>query len=199
MRVVNTYNQVDTKALSKVKLIVVLRDPVSRELSQYNHKRSEYLTNPTSNAWYSDIAYANNNTLMSFEEYSKQVLVHHLADKHWKSDGKYIDHLREWISYVRREQMLILSYDEVQEAPQVTQKRIQEFLGADLTGRLEVESKRKSKAETREVPPMAREVLEPIFEAKNLELYKFLDQHNGPSMEQYPFPRFTSDLAAQTQ
>jgi len=58
---------------------------------------------------------------------------------------------------------------------------------------------RKAKKETREVPPMSRKVLDPLFKATNLELYKFLDQHDGPSMEQYPFPRFTSDLAAQTQ
>jgi len=192
-RVFDTYKRVGTESLSGLKLIVILRDPTSRELSLYNHKKTEYLKNQKNNEWYSDVADANSNTLMSFEEYSRHVLVDRLSNQFWESEGKYIDYLKQWMSFFRREQMLILSYDEVREDPKVAQRRIELFLGVEFMGHLQ-----ESDQKTTEAPPMARKVLDPLFEEKNLELYKFLDQHNGPSMEQYPFPRFKSDLATQT-
>jgi len=196
-RVYDTYNQVGgIEALSKVKLIAILRDPISREMSLYNHKRMKYLesckTNScNNNAWYSDVAFADTNAAMSFEEYSKHVLAGQLSNQFWKCDGKYIDHLKHWMSYFDRKQLLVLSYTEIQEAPEVAERRVQEFLGAKFEGHLKVENE--SKDQSRAVPQMARKVLDPFFEEKNLELYKFLDEYPGPSMEQHPFPRFTSE------
>ena len=196
-RVYETYSQVGgINALSKVKLIAILRDPISREMSLYNHKRMAYLESCKSNAcngnaWYSDIALADNNTAMSFEEYSENVLAGQLSNHFWKCDGKYVDHLKHWMSYFDRKQLLVLSYTEVQEAPEVAQRRVQEFLGAKFPGRLKAENE--SENESTEVPPMAKKILDPLFEEKNLELFNFLDKYPGPPMEQYPFPRFTNE------
>ena len=192
-RVFNTYNQVGTEARSNLKLIVVLRDPVSREQSFYDFKRTEYLLNQESNAWYSDVVNANNGALMSFEEYSKNVLASQLSDQFWSCDGKYIDHLKQWMSHFRREQMLMLNYVEVRTAPEVAQRRIQEFLEAEFMGHLDEEINQENEGTAAEVPSIARKVLDPLFEKKNLELYRFLDKYPGPPMEQRPFPHFASE------
>ena len=198
-RVYDTYNRVGgAEALSQVKLIVILRDPISREMSLYNHKRIEYLKSCESNgcnrnAWFSDMASADNNRAMSFEEYSEHVLAGQLSDQFWKSDGKYIDHLVHWMSYFARKQLLVLSYTEIQEAPDTAQGRVQDFLGEDFLGHLQLENELKNEQKTRKVPPMARKVLDSFFKEKNLELYRFLDEYPGPPMEQRPFPRFDSD------
>ena len=196
-RVYDTYIQVGgIKALSKVKLIVIIRDPISREMSLFNQKRMAYLESCNGNAcninaWYSDIAFPNNNTAMPFEEYSEHVLVGQLSNQFWKCDGKYIDHLKHWMFYFDRKQLLVLSYAEVHEAPEVAQWRVQEFLGVKFPGHLRAEHESEKKA--REVPPMVKKVLDPLFKEKNLDLFKFLDKYPGPSMEQRPFPRFTSE------
>jgi len=194
--VYDTYSQAGTEALTKVKLIVILREPVSREMSLYNHKRAVYLTKMASNAWYSDVAFANNNTVMSFEEYTKRVLTRSLYSKHMIPTGKYVDHLKQWMLYFERKKLLVLSYDEVKEAPEMAQSRIREFLGAGLSGALRQANTNQDEKKASVVPVVARQLLDPIFKKKNLELYEFLDQHPGPSMEQHPFPRFTSDLAS---
>ena len=129
---------------------------------------------------------------MSFEEYSKHALVGQLSDQCWKCDGKYIDRLKQWISHFWRNQMLMLSYVEVQKAPEVAQRRIQEFLGADFMGRLKGEKDQESWKNMEEMPQKARTVLDSFFREKNLELYKFLDKYPGPLMEQHPFPHFIS-------
>ena len=198
-RVYDTYSQIGgIEALSKVKLIAILRDPASREMSLYNHKRMAYLESCesngcTSSAWYSDIAFDDNTTTMSFEEYSENVLAGQLSNQFWKCDGKYIDHLKQWMSYFKREQLLLLSYAEIQEEPETAQRRVQEFLGRSFTGYLKLEKNQGNEKEIKEVPPMARKILDPFFREKNLELFEFLEKYPGPSMEQRPFPRFASE------
>ena len=198
-RVHETYAQVGTEVLSKVKLIVILREPVSRELSLYNQKKAEYLNKQRSLLWYNDIAFANNHTVMSFEEYSKRVLAGRLSNQLWRPVGKYVDHLKQWMLYFEREQLLVLSYDEVLDAPDMAQWRIRKFLGTEFSGALRHEHAAGEGDEVRAVPVMARQTLDSIFKEKNLELYEFLDQHPGPSMEEYPFPRFTNDLPSESK
>ena len=102
-RVYDTYSEVGgIKALSKVKLIAILRDPISREMSLYDHKKMLYRQSCTINgcnndAWFSDIAFADINTPMTFEKYSEHVLAGRLSNQFWKCDGKYIDHLMHWM------------------------------------------------------------------------------------------------------
>lgn len=71
--VYSIYNQ--TKGGSSLKIIVILREPVSRELSLYNHKKFEYTgkKNETPfNQWINDVA-SPDGTVMSFDNYTKNV------------------------------------------------------------------------------------------------------------------------------
>lgn len=83
--------------------------------------------------------------------------------------------------------MLLLDFDELQDTPEKVQWRIRQFLGKDVPGEL---PRLRGKTKTTRVPRLASQVLEPIFEVKNQELYQFLDLYPGPWMEARPFPRF---------
>jgi len=168
----DVYNNAGADALSKLKLIVILREPISRELSWYNHKYFyAHGSGPT------------------FERHSELVLKG-IPDTHWTSLGRYVDHLKKFASFVNRDSILVLSYDELKNDPEKVQWRIQQFLGREFPGKLATINTHDDPNKLKEVSASARQMLEPYFGGKNEELFEFLDTHSGPPMEQRPFPRF---------
>jgi hypothetical protein len=166
-RVHKVYKKVGGDLLSSLKLIVILREPVSRLRSLHHMKTA-----------------LKEITVMTFDQYSERVS---------KSDilyGKYVDHLRKWVDLFSRDQLLVLSYDEVQEDPDKVQWRIQEFVGGSLPGKLSRVNFNTQGNKTKTISSHASRILGPLFEVKNDELYEFLDSDHGPSMQQYPFPHF---------
>lgn len=95
-RVRDMYAEAGSDSFSSLKIIVVLREPVSREYSLYRNKKDAFIRAPDTNAWFGDIAFANG-TVMSFEQYSENVLKEQISNRSWKSTGKYIDHVRRWV------------------------------------------------------------------------------------------------------
>lgn len=176
------------EALSDLGLIVILREPISRELSRYNHMKQEFLaTTGDMTSWFSNVAFANG-TVMSFDRYVDTVLAPNIFKDSWRWMSKYVDNLRRWIELFDRNKLLVLSYDELQQDPESVQWRIKEFLGCKFTGELR---RRNSKGKyNASVSECVRRALGPRFAAKNEELYQFLEKHPGPWMEQRPFPRF---------
>lgn len=204
--------------LASLKLMVVLREPVSREFSLYNHKKrevrkitqfscvgapslinntnrfrfalniSKFLETHDEHSWFSDVAV--NGTVMSFESFASTVLKRRISTK-WRIVSKYVDFLKRWVELFGRQQLLVLSYDELQDNPNATQKRIESFLGKELPGklpRLNTKTGNGGSASLRN----ANQILGPIFDKKNQELYDLLEKYPGPSMEQRPFPRFAT-------
>jgi len=164
-------------ALSNLKLIVVLREPISRELSLCNHKIANRAGDP-----------------ITFEKHADSV-VREIPNPRWASTGKYVDHLKKFVSFLprRREQLLVLSYDEMKSDPEMVQWRIHEFLGRKFvpTGSgLPKLNTLDNPNKLKEVSLLARQMLAPLFRDKNEELYEFLETYRGPWMEQRPFPRF---------
>eukprot|EP00584_Thalassiosira_punctigera_P008699 CAMPEP_0172540804 /NCGR_PEP_ID=MMETSP1067-20121228/11732_1 /TAXON_ID=265564 ORGANISM="Thalassiosira punctigera, Strain Tpunct2005C2" /NCGR_SAMPLE_ID=MMETSP1067 /ASSEMBLY_ACC=CAM_ASM_000444 /LENGTH=348 /DNA_ID=CAMNT_0013326721 /DNA_START=153 /DNA_END=1199 /DNA_ORIENTATION=+ len=170
-RIAEVYANAGPEALSKLKLMVILREPISRELSLYNHM----------------IFYGHEG--LTFEQHAVSIRKGK-GNPHWVSTGKYVNHLKKFASFLSREQILVLSYDEVRTDPKKTQWRIQQFLGGEFPGELETLNTHENPNKLRVVSPKARKVLGRMFEKKNEELYEFLETNPGPWMEQRPFPRF---------
>ena len=189
-RVYRTYTdeKAQISAIKNLKLICILREPISRELSWYNHKLSLVLNGRSDMGFAKDIVHANS-TIKTFDEYSDE-----LAKKieQGSSDGKslYVDHLKKWVELFDRKKLLILSYDELLQDPSMVIQRIEKFLGTNLSGSFPHTNSKENPQKVKEVPLHAKEVLGPLFKEKNEELYKFIKDHPGPSMEQSPFPRF---------
>ena len=188
-RVYDTYNdeKVSGDLMRRLKLILILREPISRELSWYNHKAFmiKYGQNTT---WNKDVSYENG-TIKSFDEYSEE-LKNALMRNPKGAFGLYVDHLRTWVELFDRKRLLILNYEELLQDPSKIQWRISKFLDTEFAGVIGHANVKAGVSKVDKVPLHARQVLEPLFREKNEELYEFIRDHPGPLMEQNPYPRF---------
>ena len=192
-RVHETYTQAGIETHTNLKIIVILREPISRELSLYHSKVKQWKTlrdlvrgdnteNDVQHHNFHDVVFTNG-TIMTFDQHVELVLKDIISDDTYLgrgTDSKYIDHLKQWTTYFNRSQILILSHDEYIQKPKDVQLRIQGFLGVGLDGEL-----KSNHGMIRKISKGANSILEPLFEKKNEELYEFLTkEHDGPDMEQ---------------
>jgi len=195
-RVRLTYDTAGGDQASTVKIIVILREPVSRELSLYNHLAFDCrrLKAPERNAWHSQ-ATREDGSIMSFDEFVREVSIPALGRETGPGrstrHGLYATHLRKWFELFDRKQILVLSYDELQHHPRKLQERIQTFLGLELPGStLSRSNSNDCEYKVRLPSDEAKTTLLGIFGPLNEDLYQLLESNPGPSMEQRPFPRF---------
>lgn len=192
-RVHETYMHAPPEFLSSLKLMVILREPLSRELSLYNHLRSDFMETKNMDDWYSHVAFANG-TVMSFDHYIKTLVKPYWNILH-KIPGKYVGHLKKWHSLFGRDKLLVLSYDELQQDPRKFQWRVEEFLGTKIlrerSSSLEAAPRFLNRTNSIvEISEFAQRALGSMFARRNQELYTFLDTHKGPPMEERPFRQF---------
>eukprot|EP00804_Cyclotella_cryptica_P007745 CCRYP_001361-RB/>CCRYP_001361-RB protein AED:0.04 eAED:0.04 QI:975/1/1/1/1/1/2/42/375 len=184
--VYDIYKQAPADTMARLKFIMVLREPISREFLQYQLRVYEFNhAKDKKNGWYMDVI-DQKGAVMTFEQYSEAVLKDRLNGRNsFATEGKYVDHLKLWFELFPRHQFLILSFDELRNDPKKVQWRVEKFLGKKMEngdlGKV---------TEVVNVPPRAKEILGPLFDKKNEELYEFLKLHTGPYMEESPFPRF---------
>jgi hypothetical protein len=163
--------------ISNLKVMLILREPVSRELSAYNHLK--YKTVTGSGSW------ALKRNYSSFDEY--------VDEEKLSERGFYSLQLRQWFRELKRDQILILSYHELKGDPTTFQRRIVDFLGLPPNS---VKSKMVS-TNVNSFPGKeavlscgTRNKLKMRFQPHNEDLYSLLTQNPGPPMEQRPFPEF---------
>ena len=183
-----------------LKVLIILREPISREFSLYRMERRTYLDNPNPNAWYGRIAYQNGTMMKSFDEYLHQYLLPCFSEsrppRHRKvcrpDWGRYVKHIRPWFQlFNQSSQVLVLSYDELQVSPQSTLTRVAQFLNLQEFNISSWKTKQQSNAPSSGISCAAQTMLRPIFEQTNEELYELLELYPGrPSMESSPFPKF---------
>jgi hypothetical protein len=92
------------------KLIAILRNPIERAFSQYRNaiKAGEIPEQ------------------ISFEEFTKQ-------EVSTLEQGKYAEQLTRYYAHFKKEQMLVLIYEDIRKDPIAFMRRIYEFLGIDAT------------------------------------------------------------------
>ena len=187
-RVFNIYNQPSAQdAKSRLKLIFVLREPVEREFIAYTMKVNDYKqSQDKNNRWFVDVL-ENDGSLMSFNRYSLAVLRMYITDQaaYYRS-GLYAMHLKQWVKYFDRKQILIINYNELVIDSLKVQSRIQEFLGLNFENKITVYDA----INAGDIPSRAVEVLEPLFRKSNSELYDFLRNNTGSKIEEALFPPF---------
>jgi len=188
-RVHDTYTneKAQNSAIDRLKLICILREPISRELSWYNHKLSKILRGDKDEYAFNIVH--ENSTINTFDEYSNE-LVQQIKKNPSRSYSLYVDHLKEWVKWFDRKNLLILSYDELVQEPSMVIQRIEKFLGTKLTGSFPHANSKENPQKVKVASSHAKQVLGSVFNDKNEELYRFIQNHPGPSMEQKPFPQF---------
>ena len=164
--------------------MMILREPVSRKLSLYNHMKFNFGGTNTK------MTLKKNYT--SFDEYVDEELVLVLTHQTRKVPLNST-HIRQWFDVLKREQILILSYHELKNDPTTFQRRIEDFLGLPPNnGRSQMKTLNAKTFSGKEAVPscQSRNKLAGIFQPHNKDLYALLAQNPGPPMEQRPFPEF---------
>ena len=189
------YKQAGNEHLKNLKVIAVLREPIAKQLSLYNHKVYEYLHTHDQNQWYSDVS-KKDGSVRSFHEYT-DIIIRDLQNnpEEWElsNEGQYVLHVKKWVQFVDRKNLLMISYDELKHNPRQVEQRIKGFLGFDFPGAIESWNSKEhgKKVKHPECESVTR--LNPYFESMNQELYRFLEEHPGPDSEQKPFQTFVAD------
>jgi len=181
---------------NKVKILVVLREPNSRELSWYNHVTLKCRTDRT---YSHPDCYNADGSVRSFSEYARDVTLQHVdigsTRRKQLCRGHYAHLLREWFATFRRSQILILSYDEMFENENRMMQRVQSFLNLDPRsnpGRMEEKNTKNNERKVRSIACDVNDILNSVFDPLNDGLYRLLEENPGPEAEQRPFPTFVT-------
>ncbi len=166
------------ETLPDVKIIVLLRDPVSRAYSNYWDRRA---TQTEDIQTFEAAIDAEAERLATVDEYR---LLHDPSyysfdhDNHsYLARGRYLEHLQPWIDMFRPEQLLILRAEAMFTEPERVFTRVQSFLDIPVVGTIPL-----SKFNERSRPPMAAETrarLADYYRPHNAALYKALGEDFG--------------------
>lgn len=202
-RVREVYDAAGDHQAADVKILAVLREPIARELSMYNHMASDCRTLPPSQLtnWHKNVL-RKDGTIMSFGEFVNEITIPALEngkmgwdDKFGQTNryGMYASILFRWFKAFDRKQILVLSYEELKNDPDKLQDRVKQFLQADIEPGSFVGANDNSnphKVKLSSVSTKTKAKLKAIFDPLNEDLYELLEEHPGPPMEQRPFPKF---------
>eukprot|EP00568_Trieres_chinensis_P010561 CAMPEP_0183306906 /NCGR_PEP_ID=MMETSP0160_2-20130417/15290_1 /TAXON_ID=2839 ORGANISM="Odontella Sinensis, Strain Grunow 1884" /NCGR_SAMPLE_ID=MMETSP0160_2 /ASSEMBLY_ACC=CAM_ASM_000250 /LENGTH=295 /DNA_ID=CAMNT_0025470385 /DNA_START=212 /DNA_END=1099 /DNA_ORIENTATION=+ len=194
-RVRSTYEAAGGDQATALKIIVILREPVSRELSLYNHLAFDcrHLDPSGLTEWHHQVM-RDDGSILSFDEFvslrSLPALESQKGPGQSTRHGLYVNHLRRWFELFDRRQILVLSYDELRRDPEKLQERIRCFLGRNIPGPFKRANANDSQFKIQSPSCKAKRALRDFFAPLNEELYQILKSKPGPPMEQRPFPRF---------
>mmetsp|Transcript_13387 Transcript_13387/g.36915 ORF Transcript_13387/g.36915 Transcript_13387/m.36915 type:complete len:736 (-) Transcript_13387:113-2320(-) len=175
------------------KIIFTLREPVSREISWYNHRRRTLETTPHHPpAWARAIQLDGDaSLLMSFRKVMiSSVIRNFLQQKYSVMTSYYAHHLKTWFELFDRQRILVLSYDEIKRNPERYLQRVHDFLQLPS---MELHPLPHENTNSKHYPDPLCKVqreLASFFEEPNEELYALLEDNPGTDIEQRPFPKF---------
>ncbi|KAJ8602985.1 hypothetical protein CTAYLR_001498 [Chrysophaeum taylorii] len=194
-----------------VKLIAVLREPIARELSLYNHERANgydwwvapgicSASGSETFEQFANCQLASYRTLnVSIAQYddAQRVLFREFLYGIWK--GLYVPHLDAWRRSFSRRQLYVMSYDTLS-TPEEMATNLAKFLGLyPLERKVWLPARNTQKRERREytkqytITCAIRDDLQAVFEPWNDRLYRTLrvDQQLALAPEhEPPFPEF---------
>ena len=203
-RVRQVYDTAGDGQADALKIVAILREPTSRMLSLYNHKVKASGGNNVSPAFWKSIIDQDGN-IVPFSHFAGRILQGINS-----TDGTclrklrsaqcydlYSHHIEEWMKYFNHNQILVLSYDELQRDQKSLMWRVEEFLGLKkavdrLKEKDEIkESNTQQHSLKISYPPCdTQAMLAQALAKANENLYELLEKKKGPNMEQRPFPRF---------
>lgn len=161
------------KHLPDARLIVLLRDPVSRALSHYNHERARH-AEPLS--FREALEAEEERTAADAERAARDPEFTSYALRHYTymARGVYADQIERWLAHFPREQMLILQSERLFEEPAMTYRRVLDWLG--LPEHQLAEFPAYNSRSYRGLEPEDRRYLEERFSEPNERLFELLGE-----------------------
>jgi hypothetical protein len=164
------------RILPRVKLIVLLRNPVDRAYSQYYHALElgqETLSFEEAIQCEEDRTARERERILQDELYFSNEYIH----LSYLKRGIYVDQLQDWMSLFPREQFLILKSEDYYTDPITTYKRVLAFLKVpEIEPRVRKKEYKHYSHNTyfSQMDPLLRRRLNDYFEPHNARLYDFL-------------------------
>jgi hypothetical protein len=183
-RIFDTYTK--HGSLDKLKLIISLREPVSREISWYHHR----LRDCPEQEYARPVCKAETKEPIPFLSVTQSELAWKLENNETRNVyGTYAQYLNVFFELFDRKNILILSYEEAKSDQKALLQRIHKFL--DLPGKPKGLPHENSDKGTHDMPPcVVQRALARRFAPYNEALFALLEANPGPKMEQRPFPKF---------
>jgi hypothetical protein len=160
------------KVLPNVKLITLLRNPVDRAYSHYNHMvrvGREPLSFEEAVECEADRLAGEEEKIIADPRYSTFNHLHYS----YLARGRYIEQLQKWFAIFPREQMLILASEELYTSPATTYRKAVEFLGLPAWEPNDFKVYKQGVYE--EMPASARKYLIDYYRPYNQKLYECLN------------------------
>jgi hypothetical protein len=182
----------------ELKIIFSLRNPVERLVSRYNHAAGDYMNNKDNPPqWAKDALWLEEEgRIMTFEESIQPNLQN--PSQVDKIHDMYHDLLVRWTNLFDRQQVLVLSFDELVVNASSALQRVHSFLNLPVHKKLNIphvngKSIHKStQLESVKVPCEIQEQVMAAYAPYNEKLYTLLEKFPGTEWEQYPFPKFST-------
>jgi len=165
-----------SKDLPNVKLISILRNPVERAYSHYNHMirvGRENLSFDDALEKEEERLFQEDKKITSNPEYSAFQHLHYS----YKARGRYVEQVKKWLEHFPMDQMLFLSSEELYEKPSAVYNKTTDFLGLSKwePEKFKVFNQGKYDGLSAE----SREKLGAYFEPYNQQLYNLLNMDFG--------------------
>lgn len=121
-------------SLSKLKIFMVLREPVQREISAYKHRVHFYKNDPAAIAATEDtVIDEEDGSIMTFEKAMELQVIPEIngttSISNLRGRSFYAYWIRRWFELFDRKNILVLSYDEVKANSDEAVRRLLHFLG----------------------------------------------------------------------
>lgn len=162
--------------IPQVKLIAILRNPIDRAYSHYQHsikRKTETLSFEEAIEKEEERTQGEVDKILKDENYNS---FHHRAHS-YLARGIYVDQLKVWSSLFPKEQILIIKSEDLYTDPSPTFKRVLNFL--DLPAWEPKEYKEYNAGYYSKIELSTREKLINYFEPYNQRLYKYLGTDFG--------------------
>ena len=158
------------KILPKIKLIVLLRNPVDRAYSNYHLG----VRSGTENLSFEDAIKLEIKRLEEINEESKSSIEKYAIRRSYLAKGFYADQLKIWFEIFNSNQLLIISTEDLKSNPQKVINKIYNFL--EIPDNHKLIPEKQKKAVYPEMKKETREFLIAFYKKNNTELFNLIGQ-----------------------
>ena len=158
------------KILPKIKLIVLLRNPVDRAYSNYHLG----VRAGTENLSFEDAIKLEIKRLEEINEESKSSIEKYAIRRSYLAKGFYADQLKIWFEIFNSNQLLIISTEDLKSNPQKVINKIYNFL--EIPDNHKLIPEKQKKAVYPEMKKETREFLIDFYKKNNTELFSLIGQ-----------------------
>jgi hypothetical protein len=171
-----------------VKIMFTLREPVSRDISWYEHLVRAHRQRLPFN-WVKAVE-AGDGSIKTFENYTDSIIIPSISGRDPTNRGLYAHWLKPWFELFDRKQIWVVNYDDFRANQTDFLLRLHEFLELPIKGPLKAPRSNSKHVKTPPLTCSVQKRLAKEFDQHNEELYKLLEEYPGPPVEKRPFTKF---------